>query len=89
MAAVIQNKKLDEMTDAERKRLRQMRFKSKDLAETNTLEMQERLREHKERLKARAERFGTFTKEMNDERIKERQKRFGIETKESMKEKIE
>ena len=77
---------------AERKKLRKMRFKpqeSGDLAGANTFEMQERLREQKEKMKARAQRFGIVTKEMNEERIKNRQKRFGIETKESLKEKIE
>ncbi len=76
MEAAPQRKKLEEMTFAERKKLRQMRFKtmasSDSLAETNTLEMQERLREQKEKMKARAQRFGIVTKEMNDERIKER-----------------
>ena len=42
---------------AERKKLRKMRFKpqeSGDLAGANTFEMQERLREQKEKMKARA-----------------------------------
>ena len=84
-------KSLQEMSLAERKRLRKMRFKptQTDLTGGNTLEMQERLMEQKEKMKARAQRFGIVTKEMNEERIKNRQKRFGIETKESLKEKIE
>ena len=43
-----QEKPLSEMTLAERKKLRQMRFKTTgDLAATNTLEMRERHREEK------------------------------------------
>ena len=68
-----QEKNLSEMTLAERKKLRQMRFKTTgDLAATNTLEMREKHREEKEKMLARAQRFGIVTKEMNEERIKER-----------------
>ena len=67
-----------------------MRFKSagENMAESNTLEMQKRLREEKEKMKQRAQRFGIVTKEMNEEKIKARQARFGIETPETLKDKI-
>lgn len=81
-----------ELTLAERKKLRHIRFKtggSMDVSTTNTMDALGLLREQKEKMKARAKRFGVLTEEMNEDRIKERQKRFGIETNESMKEKFE
>ena len=48
---------------AEKKKLRMMRFKSGG-AESNTLDALEQLQEQKDKIRARAERFGVVTKEM-------------------------
>ena len=77
---------------ADKKKLRMMRFKGQDGLDSvnnNTLDALEKMREHKEKMKARSERFGVVTKEIREEKIKNRQARFGIETKDSKKEKIE
>ena len=58
-------------------------------ATNNTIDALEKMREHKDKMKARAERFGIVTKEIKQEKIKNRQERFGIETNDSKREKIE
>jgi len=56
---------------AEKKKLRMMRFKQGG-AESNTMDALEQLQEQKDKIKARAERFGVVTKEMQQDKIKER-----------------
>ena len=83
---------MGDLSMAEKKKLRMMRFKGQsgmDSVNNNTMDGLEKLREQKEKMKARAERFGVVTKEIREEKIKNRQARFGIETKDSKKEKIE
>jgi thioredoxin reductase len=83
---------MGDLSMAERKKLRLMRFKGQagmDSVNHNTHDALEKMREQKEKMKARAERFGIVTKEIKEEKIKNRQARFGIETNDSKREKIE
>ena len=83
-------KQMGELSQQERKQLRQARFGvGKDqipgLQEAaTTIEALELIEEQKRKKMERAERFGIVTKELSEKRIKERQERFGIQTKESI-----
>ena len=70
-AKAVDPKSVTELTLAERKKLRMMRFKSGG-AEGNTIDALEQMQEQKDKINARAQRFGIVTKDMADDRIKER-----------------
>ena len=77
-------KKMEELTQQQRKELRMARFGGGKVGipglkeAATTVEALQLLEEQKRKKLERAERFGILTKEIREKRIKDRQARFGI-----------